>query len=139
VNYYETFIEVAPDCPVSEAAVPAIKGRAKTVAVLQYELLSESPYTFTQEELLFQVHVRRQGMSDEEAQAQRAEMWELLFGKPHACLRTSPLPKQYGWGLHFDAEGKIGLYAVESEEYRAFASGKRGAVHVLKALRSSRA
>jgi hypothetical protein len=35
------------------------------------------------------------------------------------------LPKKYGWGLHFDAEGRIALVAVESDYYKAFVAGKR--------------
>jgi hypothetical protein len=48
------------------------------------------------------------------------------------------LPKKYGWGLHFDAEGRSALVAMESEAHRAFGEGK-GVGTVLTALRNKRA
>jgi hypothetical protein len=54
----DTFIQVAEDCPVRTGVVPTARGEAKTVAVLQYELLSQHPYGYTHEDLLFAVHVR---------------------------------------------------------------------------------
>ena len=138
MNYYDTFIRVAPDCPVSEAVVPTGRREEKSIPQIEYELLAENPYTFTQEELLFAVHVRRQGVGEGDLKARRAALWEEFFGKPRACLRASMLPKKYGWGLHFDAEGRIALVPVESEEYRAFVAGK-GVATVLAAMRNKRA
>jgi len=43
---------------------------------------------------------------------------EDFFAKPQACLRASPLVKQYGWGVHHDGEGRIALLGMESAEYR---------------------
>jgi hypothetical protein len=49
MNYFETFIQVAPDCPVKAAVVPAaIKGEKKSIAVLEFEMLSRKPYFYTQ-------------------------------------------------------------------------------------------
>jgi Family of unknown function (DUF6157) len=62
-----------------------------------------------------------------------------LFAKPQACMRTSPLPKRYGWGVHYDGCGRLALYAMESEEYQHFAEGKSSGVKVVTALRSKRA
>jgi hypothetical protein len=138
MNYYDTFIRVAPDCLVSEAVVPTGRREARSVPQIEYELLAENPYTFTQEELLFAVHVQRQGIGEGERKARRAALREEFFGKPRACLRASLLPKRYGWGLHFDAEGRVALVAVQSDEYRAFAEGK-GVGTVLAALRNKRA
>jgi len=33
-----------------------------------------------------------------------------LLSKPHPCLRASMLPKRYGWGVHYDGNGRITLY-----------------------------
>ena len=87
---------------------------------------------------MFAVHVRRQGVGGGDLKARRAALWEEFFGKPRACLRASMLPKKYGWGLHFDAEGRIALVPVESKEYRAFVQGK-GVATVLAAMRNKRA
>jgi|HubBroStandDraft_4_1064222.scaffolds.fasta_scaffold1050500_1 hypothetical protein len=50
--------------------------------------------------------------------------------------RMSACPKKYGWGVHFDAEGKIGIYAVESKEYQQYSKNK--GVEQLIAMRSPR-
>lgn len=138
MSYHETFIQVAPDCPVTSAIVPVAKGAIKSVPVLEYELLSEAPYKYTQEELFFEVHVRRKAIPAREAEARREELWSELFGKPYACLRASALPKKYGWGFHFNKAGQVALVAMESDEYKTFA-GARGGVKVLTAMRSKRA
>jgi hypothetical protein len=138
MNYYDTFIRVAADCPVSEAVVPTGRRDEKSIPQIEYELLSENPYTFTQEELLFAVHVRRQGVGGTDLTARRAALWGEFFGKPRACLRASMLPKKYGWGLHFDAEGRIALVPVESKEYGTLADGK-GVATVVAAMRNKRA
>ncbi len=52
------------------------------------------------------------------------------------CLRASPLGKRYGWRIHNDANGKIALYAVESQEYEAFLTDST--VKRVKAMRSKR-
>jgi Family of unknown function (DUF6157) len=44
LNYYDTLIEVADDCPASESRVPRARGGKKTKAVVEYELLVKHPY-----------------------------------------------------------------------------------------------
>ena len=55
-TYYNTFIEVAEDCPVTVAEVPQTKGETKTKVVLEYELISRHPYAYTGEDIAFLVH-----------------------------------------------------------------------------------
>lgn len=138
-NYYNTFIKVSSDCPVASASVPVARGGSKTVPVIEYELLSGSPYGYTQEEVLFEVYLRHKGIPAAEVKARRAELRAEFFGKPHACLRASALPKRYGWGIHFDPEGKVALVPMESEAYRRFLASEDAGVTVLAAMRSRRA
>jgi hypothetical protein len=130
---------VAPDCPVTTAAVPAAKGAAPTVAVIQYELLTARPYALTLEDLIFATHARRADLPKVEAKARAAAIRAELFAKPHPCMRASPLPKKYGWGVHHDGAGRMALYGVESEQYRRFASGTVEGVKLVVAMRSKRA
>ena len=134
-----TFVLVASDCPVTSAIVPTAKGANPSIAVIQHELLTARPYTLTLEDLIFAVHVRRAGLSQTEAQAQASAIRSKLFAKPQACMRTSPLPKRYGWGVHYDGHGRLALYAMESEEYQHFVKGKVSGVQLVAALRSKRA
>ncbi|MCW3058612.1 MAG: hypothetical protein JWQ02_433 [Capsulimonas sp.] len=121
INYYQTFIQVAPDSAAETASAPTIKGEKKTIPALEYEMLSAQPYVYTQEELLFEVYVRHKGIPSEELTTRREALWAEFYSKPHACLRASSLAKTYGWGIHFNAEGKVGLVPIESPEYRRFA------------------
>jgi hypothetical protein len=138
MSYTDTFIRVATDCPATRGVVPVARGDRKPVHVLQYELLSEHPYRYTHEDLLFEVHVRHKAIPADEREARVREIRAELFAKPHSCLRASLLPKRYGWGIHYDRAGRIALYPMESEAYRRFTQ-EGGGTKLLTAMRSKRA
>ena len=95
-------------------------------------MLASSPFEHTQEDVLFEVWWARQATkSGPKAQARKA-----FFAKDQPCLRTSPLPKQYGWGLVFDDNGRVALCSMESAEYKRLLKSRE--VQVLKATRSNR-
>ncbi len=123
MSYINTFIRIAPDSARETAMIPPCNPDKRTVASLQYELLTCHSGELTEKELYFQIHCRRLGLSTKEAEARRASIWADLFAKPQACLRASPLPKTYGWGIHYDQDGRIRLVAVESTEYRQLSEG----------------
>ncbi len=131
-NYYNTFIEVAEDCPVRVAEIPIRKGGRATVATIQFEMLSGNPYQYTSDDVLFHVFATKSGIACEDADKAR----EQFFSKGQPCFRASPLTKRYGWGVHSDAEGRIAIFAVESKEYARLAKDKN--LKHLKAMRSSR-
>ena len=122
MNYTNTFIAVAPDTSANVGSTPQACGGKKSIAALEYEPISAKLYTYTQEEVQFIVYVRRTGISDRELRGRRAELWREFFSKPIACMRTSPLPRSYGWGLHFNVQSKVALVAVESPEYKRLSS-----------------
>jgi hypothetical protein len=132
-NYFDTFIEIAEDCPVSIAQAPPEKGDKKTVANLQFEMISASPYRFTSDDVIFTVHADRAGIPVTERDAER----ERFFSKGQACLRASPLAKHYGWGIHSDSQGRVALIPAGSDEYQRLANNPT-IRHVL-AMRSKRA
>jgi len=105
-NYADTFISVAPDTKAVTASAPPAKD-TPTVAQIQYEMLIDSPYEHTSDDVVHASQGARRGISRDD-----------FFAKGQACLRASPLVKTYGWGVHHDAEGRVALYAVESAEYR---------------------
>jgi hypothetical protein len=136
MNYTDTFIAVADDSGVEKSIMPEERGGKKTVAVIQYEMLAGHPYKYTQEDVLFETHVRHKGIPAAELKAKGEKMREEFFTKDQPCLRASPLPRKYGWGFHFDPKGKVAMVPVESKEYKQLS---KKASRVLKALRSSRA
>lgn len=133
-----TFVLVAPDCPATRGTEPPPRGAGPTVAGLQYALLASSPYTLTLEDLIYAVHVRRSGLSGGEAAEREEAVRAELFAKSHPCMRASPLPKSYGWGVHHDERGRIAIYGVESDEYARLARGGDG-LDVVLAMRNKRA
>jgi hypothetical protein len=137
MNYYDAFIRLAPDSTATHSAIPPARGEAKTIPVIEYELLAAKPYFYTQEELQFAVHVEREGITPVQLKAKRQQLWADFFSKSKACLRCSSLPKKYGWGLHFDKEGRIALVPVESAAYKKFSGSK--SLKVVPAMNSKRA
>lgn len=114
-NYYNTFIKIAEDCPVQRAEMPPQKrGGDKTVARLQFEIIAAHPYQYTSDDVIFLVYATRKEIPEHKLEPER----ERFFAKGQPCLRSSPLTKRYGWGIHCDKNGKIALYGCETEEYR---------------------
>ena len=133
MNYYDTLIEVADDCPATEGQVPQARGGKKTKAVVEYELLVKHPYTYTEEEIAFEVYAVLHDIPTAGRPAER----ERLSSKGHPHFRVSPLAKRYGWGIHNNAEGKVALVAVESPEYKRLVADPH--TTKVKAFRSTRA
>jgi hypothetical protein len=128
-DYRDTFIGVAPDIRTEAAIVPPDPSSS---AGLQYALLSASPYGWTSDDLLVEVLVRRKGI----AEADRGAARMAYFAKHQGCMRTSPLTKRYGWGIHFDHRGRMAMYCMDGPEYAALAA--RDDLRQLLALRSTR-
>jgi hypothetical protein len=132
LNYYETLIEVADDCPASEGRVPQARGGKKTKAVVEYELLVKDPYTYTEEDIAFEVYA----VLHDVPKARRPKEREKFLSKGHPHLRVSALAKRYGWGIHNNSQGKIALVGVESLEYKRLIKDPR--TTKVRAFRSTR-
>ena len=108
----DTFIAIAEDCP-AKGEVPPSRKAEPTAAEIQYRMLVEQPYRHTQSDVVY---------ASSTAGRTGAVTQEEFFSKPQACLRASPLAKRYGWGIHFDEQGKAAAYAADSPEYDEFKS-----------------
>lgn len=131
-NYNDTFIVVADDCPVTKGEVPPTKTANKSVANIQYDILRKNPYKYSSDDVLFQVYAERNDLTESELEEARTR----FFSKGQPCFRASPLTKRYGWGIHYNKDGKMALYGRESEEYNMFSGDQ--SLKVLKAMKSSR-
>ena len=125
-NYVNSLITVSPDTRAVAATAPPI-GKA-SVAELQFAMMHGHDYELTSDDVIFEVFAQRKGLAAEDRRAARDQ----FFSKGQPCLRTSPLAKSYGWGIHADAEGRVALVAVGSSRYEALmnddATVKRPAV-----------
>ena len=131
-NYFNTFIAVAEDCPAEAGEVPPLRGTKKSVANLQFELLRDHPYELTSDEVLFRIHVLRKEVPSTEMDAAR----EAFFSKGQPCFRASPLTKRYGWGVHYDAEGRMALVGMDAPAYADFQAATE--VEQVRAMRNKR-
>ena len=131
-NYFNTFIEIAEYCPVTSGEIPPVRGDNKTVAHLQFDLISKHPYRFTSDDVSFQVFADRNDLTESEYKEAR----EKFFSKGQSCFRASPLTKRYGWGIHSDREGKIALYSCDSAAYKKLSTDTF--LKVIKAMRSNK-
>lgn len=132
-NYFNTFIEIAEDCPIAKGEVPPVKGDAKTVANIQFETVSRNPYKFTSDDVLFQCFAEKNDLAEGELPPAKQQ----FFSKGQPCFRSSPLTKRYGWGVHSNEEGKIALYGADTPEYEKLTADPK--LKVVKAMRSKRA
>lgn len=131
-NYFNTFIEIADDCPTEVGEIPPLKQEAKTVANIQFEMVSKNPYKFTSDDVLFQVFAIRKDLTKSEYKEAR----EQFFSKGQPCFRASPLTKRYGWGVHYDKEGRMAIYSAESAEYKKLLKDKT--LKVIKAMKTNK-
>ncbi len=111
-NYIDTFIEIVDDCKVPIGTTPPDK-TPRTIASIQFGLISKNPYEFTSDDIIFYSFAEKNSVQDEERERVRQE----FFTKGQPCMRSSPLCKTYGWGVHSDGNGRLALYARESGEY----------------------
>lgn len=130
-NYTDTFIQVADDCKAAAGVVPPER-QGKTIARMQYELISSSPYRYTSDDIIFAVYAERNAIPEGERAMRRAE----FFARGQACLRSSPLGKTYGWGIHHDGAARVAIYPLGSAEYARLSADP--SLRQVKAMRSSR-
>jgi hypothetical protein len=132
-NYQSTFIQVADDTKATSARIPPVSDSGPGIAELEYQLMTDHPYEYTSDDVLFEVYAVRHGIAD----ADRASARDEFFAKSQACLRASPLAKRYGWGIHHDEDGKVALVGVGSDRYEELAADS--SLNQVKAMRSTRA
>jgi hypothetical protein len=120
MTFRDTFVHIAADCPESSGIEPPCRGGKKPVHLIQLELLLGRPHHFTHETLVVESELLREPPTGET----RAEILSRIRAKPLPCLRCSPLAKRYGWGFHFDGEGKIAVHPAGSASYGKLAADR---------------
>ncbi|WP_260288549.1 DUF6157 family protein [Peribacillus aracenensis] len=132
MSYKNTLITISEDSKVTSAKVPVIKNEKPTIAYIEHELINNNPYKFTQEDVQFKSYLIKNQIEEENA----AELREQFFSKSKACFRASPLVKNYGWGIHYNNQGKIAIYDAKSEMYNQLLN--QVDITKLKGMRSKR-
>ncbi len=100
-----TFVVIAQDCPTHMGVIPVVKDDKPYLARLQYELLILHPYEYDLVQLNQTIH----GLMESDKHFDESD---------HPCLRSSPLTRIYGWGVHYDWAGRIALYPANSIAYQ---------------------
>ena len=100
----EVLILIATKCSMKRGTKPVSNREQPTIAMHQYDVLTEMPYQLDYDELKKEVHENRRGKTDL---------------KPDSYdMRRSELCKVWGWGIHQDKNGKLALVGCETKEYR---------------------
>jgi hypothetical protein len=120
-NVRNTFIRVAEDCPARTGEEPPLRAGNATVARLQFEMIAQAPYKYTSDDVVFATSAPGRELDAKASKKERSLARSEFFSKGQACLRASGLGKRFGWGIHADGEGRVALYAVDSERYQALA------------------
>lgn len=131
-NYFNTLITVAEDCKALKGEIPPLKIDKLTVANMQFERLINNPHHINSDDLIFDIYANRNDLLESELEDEKAK----FYSKGQACLCTSPLAKTYGWGIYYDAEGKIRLIDSSSDEYQKLLQDN--SIKKIPAMRSSK-
>jgi hypothetical protein len=129
-NYLDTIIEVSVDTKTTCGTKPPSKAGKKTIAEMQYEMIVSNPYKYTSDDILFLVFAVRNNVTEEDYDKVRKE----FFSKGQPCFRASPLPKNYGFGVHSDKNGKVAIFGMETEQYQKLV--KDPGIKKVKAMRT---
>ena len=113
-NYYNCLITIAEDSKADRGNTPPEKKENKTIAQIQFHLISNAPLKYTSDDVLFLTCAEKNAIHESEYTAAR----EYFFSKGQPCLRTSPLTKTYGWGILSDKDGKVKLVDSASILYQ---------------------
>ena len=109
MSYASTFITIAPDSNAKKGEIPDLNRVKKPIHLIQYILLTQNPYKFGHEELIFEVYIEKENLQDI-SKKEKKEIWNRLFEKGHPCLRASTLTKKYGFGA-------TEVYIYQNQEY----------------------
>ena len=58
-NYTNSFITIAEDSPNANGEIPPLKGDNKTVANIQFEIISKNPYQFTSDDFFLKFLLKK--------------------------------------------------------------------------------
>ena len=136
-NCFDTFIQVAEDCPARAGEEPPPRAGNPTVAGLQYRMIAEAPYKHTSDDVIFATSAIGRQLDAKVTKKEWSVARDEFFSRGQACMRASGLGKRFGWGVHSDAEGRVAIYAVGSKRYQALA--RDPAIKQVRAMRSKRA
>jgi hypothetical protein len=136
-NCFDTFIQVAEDCPARTGEEPPPRAGKPTVAGLQYKMIVDAPYEHTSDDVIFATSAQGRRLDAKATKKQRSLARDEFFSRGQACMRASGLGKRFGWGVHADAAGRIAIHAVDSKRYRALAED--AGIKQVRAMRTKRA
>ncbi|WP_027570139.1 DUF6157 family protein [Bradyrhizobium sp. URHA0013] len=136
-NCFNTFIQVAEDCPARTGEEPPLRAGKPTVACLQYGMIAKAPYKYTSDDVIFATSAPGRELAVKATETEKRAAREVFFSRGQACMRASSLGKRFGWGVHADSRGRVALYPIESKRYQALARDPK--LTQVRAMRSKRA
>ncbi|WP_286185184.1 DUF6157 family protein [Bacillus sp. SD075] len=84
MSYKNTLITISEDSKVTSAKVPVIRNGKPTIAYIEYDLMNNNPYKFTQDDVQFKTYLIKNQIEEENAD----ELREQFFFKIQGLLQS---------------------------------------------------
>lgn len=69
-NYKNSFIAVSEDISIENSEIPPVK-RNKTLANIQYEMITKKPYEYTSDDVLFECFAQKNDITESDRKTER--------------------------------------------------------------------
>src|SRR5258705_3970075 len=83
-NCFDTFIQVAEDCPARTGEEPPARAGNPTVAGLQYRMIAEAPYMYTSDDVIFPTSAPGRHLDPKATKKCRGLARDEVFSQGHA-------------------------------------------------------
>src|ERR1041385_1023811 len=87
-NCFDTFIQVAEDCPARTGEAPPPRAGNPTVAGLQYKMIAEAPYKYTSDDVIFATSAPGRQLDAKATKKARSLARDEFFSRGQACMRA---------------------------------------------------
>ena len=132
IKYYNTSIPISEESKIQKGTIPTLKKDEKSIAYFLYETIFNHPYQYTSNEVLFNAYILKNEIEEADIKKHKIQ----FFSKKQLDLRGSSLVITYGWGIHFNPQGKIALIGVDADLYAQLLNDT--SIQKIKALKTKR-
>jgi len=108
-NCFDTFIQVAEDCPARSGEEPPARAGNPTVAGLQYRMIAEAPYRYTSDDVIFATSAPGRQLGANATKKARSLARDEFFSRGPYLLGERITAADILWGVAFSWTMMFGL------------------------------
>ncbi len=79
MSYKNTLITISEDSKATSAIVPVTRNGKPTIASIEYDLIKNNPYKFTQEDVQFKTYLIKNQIEEENTDELRKQFFQNLW------------------------------------------------------------